>query len=213
MVNINGTGNSEALDQHPGYQRGGYVFPLDAEGKPIAVPDWRDVHDIKVLANPMDTDLITAVRFDDKMPGKVEECIANGADINQKDRQGFTPLMLALKARNQRLIHKFLDIDGVDVNAKTLRGFTPLHLAAWKGDSEAAQKLINKGADKNAKDSGGRNAWGIAHENYKEEILELFKRNGLQHKEHDKIAWPPAPKYRESQRDTWVPKQIGDIPP
>ena len=45
------------------------------------------------------------------------------------------------------------------------------------------------------------------------QMLELFKRNGLEHKEHDKIAWPPAPKYRESQRDTWVPRQIGDIPP
>ena len=32
------------------------------------------------------------------------------------------------------------------------------------------------------------------------QMLELFKRNGLQHKEGDKLSFPPAPKWRPEHR-------------
>ena len=44
-------------------------------------------------------------------------------------------------------------------------------IAAWKGDSGCATKLMTMGADKFAVDTGGRNAWGVAHDWHKEEVL------------------------------------------
>jgi len=180
---------------------GHYPYPLDADGMPIDTAEWRDGNNIKKYSNPSDSDLIKAVRFDDKDPEAVDKALAAGADINQKDKFGFTPLMLAIKNQNSRLIYKFLEIDGVDVNAKSNRGFTPLMIAAWKGDAGAATKLIEMKADLKAVDSGGRNAWGVAHDWHKEEMLEVFKRFGLEHKETDKLSFPPAPKWREGTRD------------
>ena len=182
---------------------GHYPYPLDSDGAPIDTPEWRDGNNIKKLANPSDTDLIKAVRFDDRDEKAVDNALAAGADINQTDKFGFTPLMLALKAQNQKLIYKFLDIEGVDVNCKSNRGFTPLMIAAWKGDTGSAAKLIKAGANLKAVDSGGRNAWGIAHDWHKEEMLELFKRHGLEHKETDRLSFPPAPKWREGTRDNY----------
>jgi len=141
------------------------------------------------------------VRNDDKDPEAVDRCLAAGADINAKDKYGFTPLALAIKNQNSKLIYKFLEIEGIDINTKTNRGFTPLMIAAWKGDAGCASKLITMGCDLKATDTGGRNAWGVAHDWHKEEMLELFKRNGLQHKEGDKLSFPPAPKWREDSRD------------
>ena len=126
---------------------GHYPYPLDSDGAPIDTPEWRDGNNIKKLANPSDTDLIKAVRFDDRDEKAVDNALAAGADINQTDKFGFTPLMLALKAQNQKLIYKFLDIEGVDVNCKSTRGFTPLMIAAWKGDTGSAAKLIKAGAN------------------------------------------------------------------
>lgn len=44
-------------------------------------------------------------------------------------------------------------------------------MAAWKGDTGCASKLISMGADLKAVDSGGRNAWGVAHDWHKEEVI------------------------------------------
>jgi hypothetical protein len=53
---------------------------------PIDTPEWRDGNNIKKYSNPSDSDLIKAVRFDDKDPEAVDKALAAGADINQKDK-------------------------------------------------------------------------------------------------------------------------------
>ena len=35
------------------------------------------------------------------------------------------------------------------------------------------------------------------------QMLEVFKRFGLEHKETDKLSFPPAPKWREGTRDKY----------
>lgn len=40
----------------------------------------------------------------------------------------------------------------------------------------------------------------MAHDWHHEEILEYFARKGLHHKEGDKMAFPPHPKWREENR-------------
>ena len=70
-----------------------------------------------------DRELFDAVRDNDLE--KVKELIANGADVNAKDRWVYTPLHLV----NDVEIAKVLIANGADVNARFNDGSTPLHHA------------------------------------------------------------------------------------
>ena len=96
---------------------------------------------------------------------------------------------------------QILDTGKCDINLQSRRGFTPLMVAAWKGELDCCEKIINLGAKLYVKDTGGRNAWGVAHDWHHEEILELLKRNDFHYHEGDTLAFPPAPKWRPEHRD------------
>lgn len=73
-----------------------------------------------------------------------------GADVNARDPDGMTALMLAAQAGQRDLAASLLD-RGADVNARTPLGITALMLAAEEGRGDIAQLLIAKGADVNAR--------------------------------------------------------------
>jgi len=186
---------------------GHYPYPLNEKGKPIDTPEWRDANNVDCHApkshekSAPDNDLLKAVRkFEDDGMAPVQAALDAGGDINCTDKFGFTPLHLAIKSKQPVLSNKLLEIEGIDLNAKTKKGFTPMLVAAWKGDMALVQKLITKGADINAKDTCGRNVWGVAHDWHHEEILELLKRNDFHYYEGDTLAFPPAPKWRPEHR-------------
>jgi cytohesin len=115
----------------------------------------------------------------------VELFIAEGADVNAKDRVGETPLDFAInenRTETADLLREYGgktgeelnallnaakngDIEavkqhlaaGADVNAKTADGTTPLHNAAVYGHNEIAELLIANGASVNAIIVSGRN--------------------------------------------------------
>jgi len=70
-----------------------------------------------------------------------------GADINAKDNDGRTPLMLAETNKHPELAH-LLIAKGADVNARDNNGETALFAAAALGTQETAY-LLDKGADPN----------------------------------------------------------------
>jgi len=178
---------------------GYYPYP-EVNGKPIDTAEWRDPNNIEKTAyGHLDSELIKAVRKADL--AAIDELVKSGADVNTQEKFGFTPLSLSIKGQNHEVISKILATTGVDIEKSTNRGFTPLMVAAWKGDLATAERLLNMKCDKHAKCTGGRNAWGVAHDWHNEEMLELFKRYGLEHKEGDMLAFPPAPKWREDTRE------------
>ena len=96
----------------------------------------------------------------------VKQHLADGADVNAKDKYGLTPLHhAAWQGRNE--IVELLIANGADVNAKDVDGGTPLHYAAWQGRNEIVELLIAKGADVNAKDDVGKTPldWAIKFKN------------------------------------------------
>jgi len=187
---------------------GHYPYPNDEKGKPIDTCEWRDASKLDYHApkshekNAPDNDLFKAIRsFEDTGMGPIEAAIAAGADINAKDKLGYTALHLAIKNKKAELIHKLITMEGIDLNAKTNKGFTPMLVAAWKGNLATVQVLIKQGADIKATDTAGRNVWGVAHDWHHEEILELLKRNDFHYVEGDVLAFPPHPKWRPENRE------------
>lgn len=105
----------------------------------------------------------------------VSRQITNGADVNTKNKDGFTPLHLATQRRDKDII-ELLIAKGADINAKNKDGFTPLHVSAIQGYKDVAQLMIDKGADVNAKGKDGITplyvAAALGHKDVAEVLIE-----------------------------------------
>ena len=82
----------------------------------------------------------------------VKKTLADGADVNAKDDNGWTPLHWAATSFDKE-VSEYLITMGADVNAaETVSGMTPLHFAAAGDQKEIVELLLASGADVNAKD-------------------------------------------------------------
>jgi len=106
----------------------------------------------------------------------VEELLANGADVNAKNKDGWSALMVAsLKGHTE--IVKALLANSADVNAKDFVGTTALMLASFKGHTETVMVLLAKGADVNANMKGGTALISASQEGHTE-IVKALLANG-----------------------------------
>ena len=79
----------------------------------------------------------------------VQYLISKGADVNQEDGNGLTPLFYAAVIGNTRVAELLL-CAGADIDHLNGRGkATALNIAAFKNNSETAKFLIKKGANVN----------------------------------------------------------------
>lgn len=96
---------------------------------------------------------------------KTIKALIEKADINQQDKNGSSPLHLALYKNKEDIFDALLaknanvNIGGVDGKTKNQ---TPLYLAIIKSREDIAQKLLERGADPNIADSTGYVALGEA---------------------------------------------------
>ncbi len=97
----------------------------------------------------MSAELIEAVRAGDM--ASVRRLLAEGADVNSRDSEGATLLMLASHAGNLAMVLALIGA-GAQVNACDERGWTPLMKAAYNADldrgfADVVQALIDAGAN------------------------------------------------------------------
>jgi ankyrin repeat protein len=78
----------------------------------------------------------------------VENFLALGADPNQPEPDGTTPLMRAIHGREHAIADLLIDA-GADVGARNSYGVTPLYIAARAGDYVATRLLLAAGANAN----------------------------------------------------------------
>lgn len=102
------------------------------------------------------------------------EALAAGADIDAKNKDGWTVLMQAVLVGSEKCV-RFLLREGADANAKENRGETPLMLAAWANRGEIMQLLLAAGADLESRRKDGKNAEEIALSRRQETCAEMLK--------------------------------------
>ncbi|MFP4026211.1 MAG: ankyrin repeat domain-containing protein [Candidatus Brocadiia bacterium] len=80
----------------------------------------------------------------------VEFLLAKGADINARDKLGYTPLMFAIHGRKSEVAVWLIE-KGARVNVKEKNGYTALHNAAFAGMPKVVMALVRHKAALNAK--------------------------------------------------------------
>jgi len=105
----------------------------------------------------------------------VARLLAEGAEVNAKDKDGVTPLHVTT-IRGDKEVVVLLLAKGADVNMKDSKGGTPLRIAAAiRGLKEIAELLLANGADVNAQDSNGATPlhWAAIESNKEGAVLLL----------------------------------------
>jgi ankyrin repeat protein len=86
--------------------------------------------------------------------GRMADLLRDGADTEERDRYGWTPLMTAVSKDNVESARLLLD-NGANLQATSNDGMSALHHAAMYGKLEAVRLLVGLGADVNTYDTYG----------------------------------------------------------
>ena len=99
-----------------------------------------------------------------------------GAEVNQKDKRGLTPLMLACgkPIYGYKAVAEVLVKKGAFVNMRDSLGNTPLLLALSGGTIDIAELLIERGADISALTRDGQSALSLAQRSGNKELITLI---------------------------------------
>ena len=106
------------------------------------------------------------------------ELIRRGADVNSKNRAGFTMLHGAVALGRKDEAEILLEASGIDVDARSGSGLTPLHFAAQRSRMGIARLLIAGGADVNARASDGSTPLIVAIKSLDIDMALLLMRSG-----------------------------------
>ena len=101
----------------------------------------------------------------------------HGADPNERDSLGYTPLIYAARDGNAGAVQVLLR-HRAQVNAQDNNGSTALMHAAEDGHREIARLLLNAGADPNLTNRKGYTALSYADANRQTEIADLIRAHG-----------------------------------
>lgn len=100
--------------------------------------------------------------------------LAEGAAVDTVDKEGNTPLMIAAKIGNPRMMEIIL-AHNPELNAKNNQGDTALMIASAQGVLDVTRQLLKKGADVTLENANGFNAVEIALRNGHRDVSRLIR--------------------------------------
>jgi hypothetical protein len=106
-----------------------------------------------------------------------KEFISESANCNSQNKDGDTPLHLAVKNNNFSRVESLLK-GGANPNQKNNSGFTPLHISAYLGFRDISILLIRAGASLNIEATNGNTPAQLAIKQGHNELVKEFYREG-----------------------------------
>jgi hypothetical protein len=99
-----------------------------------------------------------------------------GADVNQTDKRGYTPLGIAAYHGNVEMVRCLVTDLGADVNhADNRESHTPLMTAALRAHTNVLKVLAELGADSNLVEDGGLTASSLAAQDGLLDVVKVLK--------------------------------------
>ncbi|CDK31056.1 ankyrin repeat domain-containing protein [Candidatus Babela massiliensis] len=115
--------------------------------------------------------------------------VNRGLDIDAKDEEGNTALILAIK-KNKKDLAKLLIKNKADTNSKNSTGYTALMIAIARDDKDLVEMLIINGADINAQDNRGYTPLIVSICKGQKDLVELLiKNNNININAKDNNGW------------------------
>jgi ankyrin repeat protein len=108
---------------------------------------------------------------------RIELFLKAGMNINVRDKDGNTALMLASMVGDPQIVNLLIG-KGADINARSAAGYTALMYVSSKGDTAMAKLLIKKGTDVNIRNNDGDTALMLASLNGNLEAAKLLVESG-----------------------------------
>jgi len=103
--------------------------------------------------------------------------LCHDADVNSKDKIGWTPLLYASSNKHVDVIQLLLEHDA-DVNIADKTKFTPLHLASGYGHVEVVKLLLEHGSAVNSRDNTNVTSLHWASRNGHAKVVKLLLEHG-----------------------------------
>ncbi len=107
----------------------------------------------------------------------VHELIQGGADVNDRDRKGMTPVVYAARAGSLAVARNLI-ANGADIHARSQQGITPLYAAAINGHDEIIDYFIGEGLEVDTRLNNGETPLMAAVWNGKVSTVNLLIRHG-----------------------------------
>lgn len=116
----------------------------------------------------------------------VDECVSHGAQINCRDKSGWTPLHMAACRGHAETINLLIS-KGAVIDSKDNRGWTPLHRAAYWGNTDTVVLLMSTGAVIDITDKFGKTPYDVGNVQSREGIDEYQRRGHENENDHCSI--------------------------
>ncbi|MBI5571367.1 MAG: ankyrin repeat domain-containing protein [Desulfomonile tiedjei] len=133
-------------------------FPLSYVGPPV--PRSEVIQELLAKAKTSD-------------PGEMERLLTLGADVNTRNDENDTPLIVAARSGKAELVKLFLE-KGADLEAKNHARFTALAEAARNGHTDSVKLLLAAGAKVNSKTADGSTPLSLASGQGHDEVVRLL---------------------------------------
>jgi len=143
---------------------------------------------VNTTTNPSKTlPIIVAARYGFQDYARI--LLEHGADVNAKNRMGFTALMMASQYGKKAMVQLLVE-NGADIHAQNYNRHTALMYACEEEHVEICHYLIEKGADVNEKDNKDSTILMNAVRNGNKDLVNLlFQQPNLKYNEKNYNGW------------------------
>ncbi|KUI62492.1 Serine/threonine-protein phosphatase 6 regulatory ankyrin repeat subunit B [Cytospora mali] len=120
----------------------------------VAIKIQEHIGDPSLRSSAMTSILFLASATTTSYTDEVRDLTKNVTDLNQKDKEGRTALMLSVKSKNHRLTSRLLSL-GANTNLRDNNGKTALMMATESEDLPVMEELLSAHADPKVQDNQG----------------------------------------------------------